>query len=305
MGDHAGFVDDDGGAGREVVAVLGWPVEGVFGEELVDGVGVDTGLRREYVGGCSGWGDAELRCGRRRGIVRPLGVRGGGLAGAGGADDEDEVGVTGHCRGGLRLWPGQLDACSVDGVGGGRCRLGSCGARPRRGGVLLGRGCRGVASARSAMDSVSGRPSRRRVVPSGIGAGDVDAALGDGVVGEGVEDVADVVGVDDGVGGDGGGDLAGELGGSPAGLFLGQRLHGLVDHLVDGGHVEVAAPLTAGCSADEPLGGVAELFGALGPVAVKPSCGDVVVFGWAAVDDGFAFEAPSVPAGWGLGRRCR
>ena len=49
-GDHAGFVDDDGGADGEVVAVLGWPGEAVFDQQLVEGVGGDTGLGAEDVG---------------------------------------------------------------------------------------------------------------------------------------------------------------------------------------------------------------------------------------------------------------
>ena len=43
-GDHAGFVDDDRGTDGEVVAVIGWPVEAMFDQELVQGVGRQPGL---------------------------------------------------------------------------------------------------------------------------------------------------------------------------------------------------------------------------------------------------------------------
>ena len=62
-GEHGGFVDNDGSAGREVVSVVGWPIEGVFGEELVDDVGGNPRLGRQYVGGGGRWCDAERGAG--------------------------------------------------------------------------------------------------------------------------------------------------------------------------------------------------------------------------------------------------
>ena len=72
-GDHPGFVDDDGGADGEVVAVIGWPVEAVFDEQLVDRVGGDTGLGAEDVGRGRRRGRPRTRPDRRRGAARPRG----------------------------------------------------------------------------------------------------------------------------------------------------------------------------------------------------------------------------------------
>ena len=43
-GHHPGFVDDDRGTDGEVVAVIGWPGEAVFDEQLVERVGHHPGL---------------------------------------------------------------------------------------------------------------------------------------------------------------------------------------------------------------------------------------------------------------------
>ena len=96
------------------------------------------------------------------------GGEGGGLAGAGRADDEDEVGVTGdRCRG-LGLGPGEFDPGPVDGVGGVDAVSGHAALGPGEEAFFLGEDV-GVVRARSAIDSVIGRPSRRRVAPSGMG----------------------------------------------------------------------------------------------------------------------------------------
>ncbi len=41
---HAGFVDDHGGADGKVVTVIGWAVEAVLDEQLVERVGDQPGL---------------------------------------------------------------------------------------------------------------------------------------------------------------------------------------------------------------------------------------------------------------------
>ena len=92
------------------------PIEAVFDEELVEGVGGDTGLVFEYLG-CSGRrGDAEdgSPVGSELGDG---GSEGGGLAGAGGADDEDELLVTGHAGRGVGLGDVEVDVGSVDRCG--------------------------------------------------------------------------------------------------------------------------------------------------------------------------------------------
>ena len=50
-GDHAGFVDDDRGTHRKVVAVVGRPVEAMFDQQLVQRVGYQPGLGAEHIGG--------------------------------------------------------------------------------------------------------------------------------------------------------------------------------------------------------------------------------------------------------------
>ena len=114
--EHPGFVDDHGGADGEVVAVVGRPVEGVLDEQLVDRVGGDAGLLRQHLGAGGRRGDAEH--GAAVGAeVLDGGAQCGGLAGAGGADDEDEIGVAGDGARGVGLGQGHVDVAAVDGGG--------------------------------------------------------------------------------------------------------------------------------------------------------------------------------------------
>jgi hypothetical protein len=51
-GHHGRLVDDDGGPHRQVEAVVGWALEAVLDQELVESVGIDTGAHGQ-----------DLRCG--------------------------------------------------------------------------------------------------------------------------------------------------------------------------------------------------------------------------------------------------
>ena len=104
-GDHPGFVDDDGRPAGQIVGVGGWSIGRVFEEKLVDCVGGRSGLGGEDFGGDGGGCDAEY--GPAFGVeLVDRGLECGGLAGAGGADYEDEVGVAGHGCGRLGLGDG-------------------------------------------------------------------------------------------------------------------------------------------------------------------------------------------------------
>ncbi len=89
-GGHAGFVDDERRSRRQVVAMVRRPLGGVFDEELVERVGHDAGLLLQHLGRTGGRRDPEhsSTVGAQLGDD---GAEGGGLAGAGGPDDEDEL----------------------------------------------------------------------------------------------------------------------------------------------------------------------------------------------------------------------
>jgi len=98
------------------------------------------------------------------------------------------------------------------------------------------------------------------------------------------------------VGGYGGGDLSGHLGGSPCRLFLRQRS----DRIATGFEQDRAVDLVGCHPADglihDLVGVEAECFDLAAPTVMKCGGVDVVGFGWAGVDDGFAFETP--PFAW-------
>ena len=103
MDEHAGLVDDQRRAGRQLELGERWPVGALpFVEQLGDGVGRDAGVALDRAG--------RLRRRRHREHDTAVGVEvvgGGGehagLAGAGRSDDEHEPVVAGDGRGGVGL----------------------------------------------------------------------------------------------------------------------------------------------------------------------------------------------------------
>ncbi len=77
--------------------MVGWAGQAVFDEELVDRVSRDAGLSGEDLGGGGGGGDSEHGPTIGAELIDG-GGEGGGLAGAGRSDDEDDVGMP-RCRG--------------------------------------------------------------------------------------------------------------------------------------------------------------------------------------------------------------
>ena len=137
--DHAGFVDDDGGAHREVVAVIGWPVEAMFDEELVDRVGRQPGLGASTSAAVADGGDPEHRPTVREELLDG-GGEGGGLAGAGRADDHHQIVVAGDRRGACAWTAFNGRRGSECGRRGGPGRCAAFGGRPRPNRPLPGRG---------------------------------------------------------------------------------------------------------------------------------------------------------------------
>ncbi len=86
---HRRLVHDDGGAGGEVIEVVGWPVEAMLHEQLVDGVGVNAAVDAEDFRRRRRWCDTEDDPPFAAQLVDG-GPEGRGLAGAGGTDGEDE-----------------------------------------------------------------------------------------------------------------------------------------------------------------------------------------------------------------------
>ena len=87
---HPGFVDDEGGAGRESGGDrVGTRVVEVV-DQLGDGVGFEVGFPVEDLGASGGRGDAEDRSTAIL-EVEHGGVEHSGLAGAGGPDDDHEL----------------------------------------------------------------------------------------------------------------------------------------------------------------------------------------------------------------------
>ncbi len=87
--------------------MLGRAVEAVLDEELVEGVGVNSGVDSKHLGRCGRWGDTEARS--------PVGVEPsdrrchcGGLACAGGPDHEDEASLSCDSPRRVVLHSGQL-----------------------------------------------------------------------------------------------------------------------------------------------------------------------------------------------------
>ncbi len=107
-GEHPRFVDDDGGSGGEVVAMRRGSGEVMFGEEFVDRVGIDPGLRAQYFGGGGGGCDTEHGPPLRMKLLDP-GGEGRGLPGPGRADHQRQMGVPGDGGGDLGLRAGELD----------------------------------------------------------------------------------------------------------------------------------------------------------------------------------------------------
>ncbi len=112
---HAGLVDDHRGADREVVAVVGWTVETVFDQQLVERVGHQPGLVGQHLGRRRRRGDAE----HGSPISAQLGdgrSEGGGLAGAGRADDEHDVGRAGDSGRGFGLGGVEVQSAASHGL---------------------------------------------------------------------------------------------------------------------------------------------------------------------------------------------
>ena len=117
-GGHSRFVDDEGRAGGQVVAVVGWTVAAVLDEQLVERVGDDAGLVLEHLGSSSGRRHAE-HWSTGGSQLGDSGSECGGLAGAGGTDDEDELlvaGDSGCCvgLGDVEIDVGEVDCCGLD-----------------------------------------------------------------------------------------------------------------------------------------------------------------------------------------------
>jgi len=193
------------------------------------------------VGGDSGLVGEDLGCRRRRGDTEHdttvgaelLDGRGEScrLAGPGGADDEHDVGVTGHLRGGLSLSgvehdPAALDCCRRAG-----CFVGEAAVGPADQPLLFVEdrlsGKRTLGRRLAHWPSVTAQQrtwrDRRR---------DVDTALDGDVSREVVDPADDKVGGLGGVGRGHRGEFADELGGPPRRLLLGDLVHRLADHPV-------------------------------------------------------------------------
>ncbi len=113
-GEQAGFVDDQPGALWESPLVAGCSVGlGPFVEEFGDGVGSDAGAVGEHVGGLGGRRDGEHRSVVEAEVVDG-GAQHGGLAGAGGSDDDHERVVAGDGSCGVGLL--RVESVGVDGA---------------------------------------------------------------------------------------------------------------------------------------------------------------------------------------------
>ncbi len=106
-GDHARLVDDHRRSSGQVEAMVGPSRQVVLDQQLVDGVGLDAGLDREYLGGRCRWRHPEHRSSVESELLDG-GRERSGLAGAGGADDEHQLRSPGHCAGRHALWIGEV-----------------------------------------------------------------------------------------------------------------------------------------------------------------------------------------------------
>ena len=97
-GDHAGLVDDHRRSCGQVEAMVGPSRQVVLDQQLVDGVGLDAGLDREYLGGRGRGRNPEHRSSVESELLDGWRER-SGLAGAGRADDEHQLRSPGHCTG--------------------------------------------------------------------------------------------------------------------------------------------------------------------------------------------------------------
>ena len=86
----------------------------MFDEELVDRVGIDTGLDRQHLRRSRRGGDTEHRSAVDL-EVADGGFERGGLAGPGGADDQHQPATAGDGCGGFGLRAGQRPAGVFDG----------------------------------------------------------------------------------------------------------------------------------------------------------------------------------------------
>ena len=118
-GEHAGFVDDECRAGRKLELGRWWPVGALpFVKQLGDGVGGNAGVALDRSGRLRGRRDGEHDPALCMKVVGGGGEH-AGLAGAGGADDEDQPIVAGDGRCGIGLQ--RVETFPVDGGAGCAC----------------------------------------------------------------------------------------------------------------------------------------------------------------------------------------
>ena len=251
----------------------------------------------EHLGSSSGRRHAEHRStgGSQLGNS---GAECGGLASAGGTDDEDELlvaGDSGRCvgLGDVEIDVGEVDCCGLDVAAEGEAVFG-----PIEQIVFLvedGLGRQGPIDGRLGDWATVG--SQERI--GWDGRGDVDAAADRDSIGEVVERVDDRRRVGSHVGREDSAELSLEFSWSPSGLSLAHRFDRTVDqhaglvlierttrmHLPDG-------------VGDDLVGRGTELHRLLAPLGVENGGVDVRLLAWACVEHGFSFELPPLP-------RCR
>ena len=181
-------------------------------EQLVQGVGRHAGLGGQYFGcGCGGrnpecWAALGLEVGDGGGECR-------GLAGTGGTDDQLQGSMAGDRSRRLPLCWGELLA-----VAGCPRRVQTAPVWRRSAhGISCSSSSRiaWVVSARSTAASLIGLPSCRSDHTGRDGSGDVDTAGGGRMVGESLQEVGQLRGVDGDGGGYGGGQFSDQLGWPP------------------------------------------------------------------------------------------
>ena len=200
----------------------------MFDEELVDRVGFHPGLHREHLRCCRGGGDAEHDPVVAAELVDG-GGEGGGLAGAGRADHQDQIRAAGDRGGGLGLCHRQRGEGPIRG---GRFQapgVGDAAVRPREEVRLL------VEDRASGERSIERRLAHRTTVPTEHGtgrhrAGHVDTTGHRHLAGKPLHPVDHPAGGEDGGGGERGGDLSDQLRGPPRRLLLDEGSHRLIRH---------------------------------------------------------------------------